>query len=50
MNYIEVLKELINKEMSFIDLDNFMEGIGYYSVLDDNSIIKINDIDRYIEY
>lgn len=29
-------KELLNKDMSFIELDNYMTNKGFYSVLDDD--------------
>lgn len=32
---VELREELLNKEMSFIDLDNEMMVSGYYSVFDD---------------
>ena len=31
----EINKELLNEEMSFVQLDNFMMENGYYSVFDD---------------
>ena len=31
----EINKELLNEEMSFEQLDNFMMGNGYYNVFDD---------------
>lgn len=38
-------KELIGKEISFIDLDNFMIDQGYYSVFDDGTTENIkNDL------
>ena len=35
LNVEEIKKELLNEEMSFTDLDNFMMESGYYSVFDD---------------
>lgn len=36
-------KELLNKEMSFVELDNYMMNKGFYSVLDDGATIDIKD-------
>jgi hypothetical protein len=35
LNVNELKESLLNKEFSFIELDNFMSKNGYYSVLDD---------------
>lgn len=35
INAEEIKKELVNEEMSFTQLDNFMMENGYYSVFDD---------------
>ena len=35
LNVEEIKKELVNEEMSFTELDNFMMENGYYSVFDD---------------
>lgn len=36
LNVNELKNELLNCEMSFVDLDNFMMDNGYYSIFDDN--------------
>lgn len=35
LNVAEIKEELLNKEISFLDLDNFMNKNGYYSVFED---------------
>lgn len=37
----EIKKELVNEEMRFEDLDNFMMESGYYSVFDDGATENI---------
>lgn len=41
LNVEEIKKELLNEEMSFTDLDNFMMESGYYSVFDDGATENI---------
>lgn len=41
LNVEEIKKELVNEEMSFADLDNFMMESGYYSVFDDGATENI---------
>ena len=41
LNVEEIKKELLNEEMSFADLDNFMMESGYYSVFDDGATENI---------
>ena len=41
LNVEEIKKELVNEEMSFTDLDNFMMESGYYSVFDDGATENI---------
>ena len=41
MSQEEIKKELVNEEMSFTDLDNFMMESGYYSVFDDGATENI---------
>lgn len=36
LNVNELKNELLNCEMSFVELDNFMMDNGYYSIFDDN--------------
>lgn len=47
---IEQLKEgLLNAEISFMCLDNFMSNHGYYSVFDDGAIAEIKE-DKNVVY
>lgn len=39
----EIKNELIDKEMSFMELDNFMMACGYYSVFIDGATEQIKD-------
>lgn len=45
----EINKELLNEEMSFTELDNFMMENGYYSVFDDGVTEQIKQ-DRNVVY
>lgn len=49
LNVEEIKKELVNEEMSFIDLDNFMMESGYYSVFDDGATENIKQ-DKNVVY
>lgn len=41
LNAEEIKKELLNEEMSFTDLDNFMMENGYYTVFDEGATFDI---------
>lgn len=41
LNAEEIKKELLNEEMSFTDLDNFMMENGYYTVFDEGTTFDI---------
>lgn len=45
----ELKKKLLNKEMNFFDLDNFMMENGFYSVFDDGSTYEIKN-DKNVIY
>jgi hypothetical protein len=49
LNVEEIKKELLNEEMSFTDLDNFMMESGYYSVFDDGATENIKQ-DKNVVY
>lgn len=49
LNVEEIKKELVNEEMSFTDLDNFMMESGYYSVFDDGATENIKQ-DKNVVY
>lgn len=49
LNAEEIKKELLNEEMSFTDLDNFMMESGYYSVFDDGATENIKQ-DKNVVY
>lgn len=36
-------EELVGKEISFLNLDNYMMGKGYYSVYDDGATTEIKE-------
>lgn len=41
LNVEEIKKELVNEEMSFMELDNFMMENGYYTVFDEGATFDI---------
>lgn len=41
LNVEEIKKELVNEEMSFTELDNFMMENGYYTVFDEGATFDI---------
>lgn len=49
LNVEEIKKELVNEEMSFVELDNFMMDAGYYSVFDDGVTENIKQ-DKNVVY
>jgi len=49
LNVSEIRLELLDKEMSFTELDNFMMENGYYSVFDDGATEEIK-YDKNVVY
>jgi hypothetical protein len=43
LNVNELKESLLNKEFSFIELDNFMSQNGYYTVMDDGVTSNIKE-------
>lgn len=46
----ELEKELLNKEVSFMELDNVMVKNGFYSVLDDGTYVEYIKRDGNVIY
>ena len=49
MNVQELKEELLNNEMSFVALDNFMQKNGYWSVFDEGTTEEIKE-DKNVVY
>ena len=48
LNTLEIREELLNKEMSFTKLDNFMVNNGYYTVFDDGATAEIKACENVV--